>query len=354
MLGVGHRVPAHPGRDLRRPAGHRVAHRQPQRPGLGARAARRAGAGRAGAGRHRARPARSACSSSATTPPRASASGSSGRGRALLLVAVGPGRASPPRRPGPIGVRRLRRPADRPPARRRALARRSCPSAACGALLLVRVRPRRPPAVRAHRAARRRRHRHPRRPLPPVAARPGQPDRLRRLTVDPMTDRTAPPPPSRAERPVASPTTTAWSSTTCRSRIPPGQITVIVGANACGKSTLLRGLARLLKPTRRHACCSTARTSTACPTKEVATRLGILPAAADRARGHHRRRPRRPRPLPAPALVPPVVARRRGGRRRGPGGHRDRRPRRPPRRRALGRPAPAGVDRHGPRPGHRR
>ena len=30
--------------------------------------------------------------------------------------------------------------------------------------------------------------------------------------------------------------------------IPPGKITVIVGANACGKSTLLRGLARLLTP----------------------------------------------------------------------------------------------------------
>ena len=30
--------------------------------------------------------------------------------------------------------------------------------------------------------------------------------------------------------------------------IPPGKITVIVGANACGKSTLLRGLARLLAP----------------------------------------------------------------------------------------------------------
>ncbi len=31
-------------------------------------------------------------------------------------------------------------------------------------------------------------------------------------------------------------------------QIPTGQITVIVGANACGKSTLLRGLARLMKP----------------------------------------------------------------------------------------------------------
>ena len=33
-------------------------------------------------------------------------------------------------------------------------------------------------------------------------------------------------------------------------RIPTGKITVIVGANACGKSTLLKTLARLLKPSR--------------------------------------------------------------------------------------------------------
>src|SRR5687768_16400662 len=30
--------------------------------------------------------------------------------------------------------------------------------------------------------------------------------------------------------------------------IPEGRVTMIVGANACGKSTLLRGLSRLLKP----------------------------------------------------------------------------------------------------------
>ncbi|GFN08121.1 hypothetical protein Smic_66770 [Streptomyces microflavus] len=32
--------------------------------------------------------------------------------------------------------------------------------------------------------------------------------------------------------------------------IPPGRITAIVGANACGKSTLLRALARLLTPAK--------------------------------------------------------------------------------------------------------
>lgn len=31
-------------------------------------------------------------------------------------------------------------------------------------------------------------------------------------------------------------------------QIPTGRVTVIVGANACGKSTLLRALARLLRP----------------------------------------------------------------------------------------------------------
>ena len=30
--------------------------------------------------------------------------------------------------------------------------------------------------------------------------------------------------------------------------VPPGQVTAVVGANACGKSTLLRALARVLRP----------------------------------------------------------------------------------------------------------
>ena len=35
--------------------------------------------------------------------------------------------------------------------------------------------------------------------------------------------------------------------------VPAGKLTVIVGANACGKSTLLRGLARLLTPSKGAA-----------------------------------------------------------------------------------------------------
>ncbi|MDP9403431.1 MAG: ABC transporter ATP-binding protein [Actinomycetota bacterium] len=58
--------------------------------------------------------------------------------------------------------------------------------------------------------------------------------------------------------------------------IPPGQITVIVGANACGKSTLLRALARLLKP-KGGAVHLDGHDISRLPTKEVARRLGILP-----------------------------------------------------------------------------
>ena len=51
---------------------------------------------------------------------------------------------------------------------------------------------------------------------------------------------------------------------------------MIVGANACGKSTLLRGLARLLKP-RGGTVLLDGEDIHRLPTKEVATRLGILP-----------------------------------------------------------------------------
>lgn len=58
--------------------------------------------------------------------------------------------------------------------------------------------------------------------------------------------------------------------------IPAGRITVIVGANACGKSTLLRGLARLLKP-KAGAVHLDGESISRLPTREVATRVGILP-----------------------------------------------------------------------------
>ena len=58
--------------------------------------------------------------------------------------------------------------------------------------------------------------------------------------------------------------------------IPTGKITCIVGANACGKSTLLRALARLLKP-RAGVVLLDGESIHRLPTKVVATRIGILP-----------------------------------------------------------------------------
>jgi iron complex transport system ATP-binding protein len=58
--------------------------------------------------------------------------------------------------------------------------------------------------------------------------------------------------------------------------IPDGSFTVVVGPNACGKSTLLKALARLLRP-RAGAVLLDGRAITSYPTKEVARRLGMLP-----------------------------------------------------------------------------
>jgi iron complex transport system ATP-binding protein len=58
--------------------------------------------------------------------------------------------------------------------------------------------------------------------------------------------------------------------------IPAGQVTAIVGPNACGKSTLLRALARLLAPTA-GAVLLDGEEIHRMRTKEVARRLGLLP-----------------------------------------------------------------------------
>lgn len=58
--------------------------------------------------------------------------------------------------------------------------------------------------------------------------------------------------------------------------IPAGKITTIVGANACGKSTLLRGLARLLQP-QSGAVLLDGEAVHKLPTKDVARRMGLLP-----------------------------------------------------------------------------
>ncbi|TWD80148.1 iron complex transport system ATP-binding protein [Kribbella amoyensis] len=59
-------------------------------------------------------------------------------------------------------------------------------------------------------------------------------------------------------------------------RIPTGKITVIVGANACGKSTLLKTLARLLKPSKGTVTLD-GKSIQQVSTREVATKLGLLP-----------------------------------------------------------------------------
>ncbi|MDA4894629.1 MULTISPECIES: ABC transporter ATP-binding protein [Microbacterium] len=58
--------------------------------------------------------------------------------------------------------------------------------------------------------------------------------------------------------------------------IPAGELTVIIGPNACGKSTLLRALARLLRPSRGSVLLDGADIR-AVPTKRLARRLGLLP-----------------------------------------------------------------------------
>ncbi|MGH3487512.1 MAG: ABC transporter ATP-binding protein, partial [Actinopolymorphaceae bacterium] len=59
-------------------------------------------------------------------------------------------------------------------------------------------------------------------------------------------------------------------------RIPDGSFTVIVGPNACGKSTVLKALARLLAP-RAGSVQLDGRLISSYATKEVARRLGLLP-----------------------------------------------------------------------------
>ncbi|MFF1376524.1 ABC transporter ATP-binding protein [Streptomyces sp. NPDC058308] len=58
--------------------------------------------------------------------------------------------------------------------------------------------------------------------------------------------------------------------------IPDGRVTVIVGPNACGKSTTLRALGRLLKP-RRGAVLLDGAALSELPTRKIAQQIGLLP-----------------------------------------------------------------------------
>ena len=59
-------------------------------------------------------------------------------------------------------------------------------------------------------------------------------------------------------------------------RVPDDRVTVIVGPNACGKSTLLRGMGRLLRPTA-GAVLLDGEAIHRCSTRQVARTLGLLP-----------------------------------------------------------------------------
>ncbi|WP_282798080.1 ABC transporter ATP-binding protein [Streptomyces sp. CC224B] len=61
--------------------------------------------------------------------------------------------------------------------------------------------------------------------------------------------------------------------------IPDHSFTVIVGPNACGKSTLLRALSRMLKPTAGHVLLD-GDLIHAMPAKKVARTLGLLPQSS--------------------------------------------------------------------------
>ncbi len=61
--------------------------------------------------------------------------------------------------------------------------------------------------------------------------------------------------------------------------IPDGSFTVIVGPNACGKSTALRALARMLKP-RQGSVLLDGQAISSRPAKEVARKLGLLPQSS--------------------------------------------------------------------------
>ncbi len=62
-------------------------------------------------------------------------------------------------------------------------------------------------------------------------------------------------------------------------RVRPGSFTVIIGPNACGKSTLLRGLSRLLAP-REGRVVLDGRSIADLGARSVARRLGLLPQTA--------------------------------------------------------------------------
>src|SRR5690606_36685184 len=226
---------------------HRVERRVAERPGLG-RAPRpvprrrRAGAAAGGprpadgAGRARRRPRRRV------------------RGGADSVPAAGrPDRRRPHRhrhvRDRARRVRRARRAADRPPRRRRGRDPRAARRADRGAAAPGR-RPRRPDGAGARPAARRGRHDGHRRHLPRLAADHGDEKAVNDEPVGEAPKESNPE--AVAGRPAADRVALGYRDRVVTAGlsvdIPDRTFTAVVGANACGKSSLLRSFARLLPP----------------------------------------------------------------------------------------------------------
>lgn len=70
-------------------------------------------------------------------------------------------------------------------------------------------------------------------------------------------------------------------------QIAPGKISVIVGANACGKSTLLKSMSRLIIP-REGKVIVDGKEVHRTPAKELAPTLGAIAAIADCAERNYR------------------------------------------------------------------
>ncbi|MEU4795388.1 ABC transporter ATP-binding protein [Streptomyces sp. NPDC023327] len=89
-----------------------------------------------------------------------------------------------------------------------------------------------------------------------------------------------PPPGPRPARLAAHRLTLAYEDRTVVDRldlaVPDGRVTVIVGPNACGKSTTLRALGRLLKP-KSGAVLLDGEALGKLPTKKIAQQIGLLP-----------------------------------------------------------------------------
>jgi iron complex transport system ATP-binding protein len=99
----------------------------------------------------------------------------------------------------------------------------------------------------------------------------------------PTTSELGQPPGARTSRLVARDLSLGYGDRSVVERlsleVPDRRVSVVVGANACGKSTLLRGMARLLRPSE-GAVLLDGQAIHRLPTRDVARTLGLLPQGA--------------------------------------------------------------------------